>query len=269
MRMYGNLSKLIVIVSLFGGCRGLPQPAALPDAYHMRVGQLHIHSDFELTEDNRILRDLIAEREDICHTLGLPCGNEVIDVHLFRDGERYAQFLARHFPSVPSRRAFFVETDSRLAVYAHWSDRMAEDLRHEVAHGYLHAVVPGIPLWLDEGLAEFFEVPRGQNGLNRPHLDLLSDMMEHDGWQPDLGRLERLRDAAQMDQRDYAESWAWVYAMLHSEPEQREVLTKYLAEIYENGATEPISRRLAGQSSQPEQTLSKYLAELKQSTIVR
>ena len=74
------------------------------------------------------------------------------------------EYLTRNFPSVPSRRAFFLETDTRLAVYAHWSDRVAEDLRHEVAHGYLHSVVPGLPLWLDEGLAEYFEVPRGQNG---------------------------------------------------------------------------------------------------------
>jgi hypothetical protein len=200
---------------------------------------------------------------------GLPAGNEAIDVHLFADGERYAQFLTRHFPTVPSRRAFFLETDSRLAVYAHWSDRMAEDLRHEVAHGYIHAVVPAIPLWLDEGLAEYFEVPPVQNGLNPPHLALLSDMMEHDGWQPDLGRLERLRDATQMDQRDYAESWAWVYAMLHSEPEQREVLTGYLAELYANGIAEPISRRLAAHSEKPEQTLAKYLAGLKQAPTVR
>jgi hypothetical protein len=258
-----------VIVSFFGSCRGLPQPAALPDAHHMRVGHLQIHSDFELSNDHRIVRDLVTERDIISRTLGLPAGNEVIDVHLFADGERYAQFLHRHFPTVPSRRAFFLETDSRLVVYAHWSDHMAEDLRHEVAHGYLHAVVPGIPLWLDEGLAEYFEVPPVQNGLNPPHLALLSDMMEHDGWQPDLGRLERLRDATQMDQRDYAESWAWVYAMLHSEPKQREVLTGYLAELYETGVAEPISRRLAAHSDKPEQTLATYLANLKQGTAVR
>jgi hypothetical protein len=199
----------------------------------------------------------------------LPAGSEVVEVHLFADGERYAQFLQRYFPTVPSRRAFFLETDSRLVVYAHWSDHVAEDLRHEVAHGYLHAVVPGIPLWLDEGLAEYFEVPRAQNGLNPPHLALLSDMMQHDGWQPDLGRLERLRDATQMDQRDYAESWAWVYAMLHSEPEEREMLIGYLAELYENGVAEPISRRLAARSDKPEQTLATYLTNLKQSNTVR
>jgi hypothetical protein len=267
--MRGNLAKFVVMLSLAGGCRGLPQSAALPDAHQLRVGQLEFRSDFELPKDHRLVRELTAEREDLHRTLGLPSTDEVIVVYLFPDAETYGQFLSRHFPGVPPRRAFFLETDTRLAVYAHWSDRVAEDLRHEVAHGYLHAVVPGIPLWLDEGLAEFFEVPRGQSGLNRPHLDLLADMMHHDGWQPDLARLERLSDAAQTGQRDYAESWAWVYAMLHSEPEQREVLTGYLAELHERGAAEPLSRRLATRHVAPEQTLAKYLVGLKQDSRVR
>jgi hypothetical protein len=234
----------------------------------MRVGQLEFRSNFELPRDHRLVRELTAERDDICNTLGLPAGNEVITVYLFRDAETYRQYLSRYFPGVPSRRAFFLETDTRLSVYAHWSDRVAEDLRHEVAHGYLHAIVPDIPLWLDEGLAEYFEVPRGQNGLNRPHLDLLSDMTQHNGWKPDLTRLERLADAAQMDQRDYAESWAWVYALLNSAPEQREVLTRYVADVHAFGRIEPFSRRLAAQSSEPEQTLAEYLAELKRNPML-
>jgi len=268
--MRGNLLKLLLLMVLIGGCRGLPKPGTLPDAYHMRVGQLEIHSDFELTPDNRTILDLTSERDYICRTLNLPAGNEVIEVYLFRDGERYGQFLRQRFPGMPARRAFFVETDARLAVYAHWSDRMAEDLRHEVAHGYLHAVVPNLPLWLDEGLAEFFEVPQHMNGLNPPHLALLSDMMEHDGWLPEIGRLERLRDAGQMDQRDYAESWAWVYALLHSNPEQRQVLTNYLAELRVRRPIEPLSMRLAAVSGQPDETMAKYLVGMKrESTTVR
>jgi hypothetical protein len=244
------------------GCRGLPQPAALPDLHVFRVGQLEFRSNFELSRDHRLVRELTAERDDICNALGLPTSDEVITVYLFRDAETYGQYLMRHFPGVPSRRAFFLETDTRLTVYAHWSDRVAEDLRHEVAHGYLHAVVPGIPLWLDEGLAEYFEVPRGQYGLNRPHLQLLSDLTEHNGWKPNLGRLERLTDAAQMEQRDYAESWAWVYALLNSEPEQRAIITKYLADVHSSGTIEPLSRRILANSSEPDETLAKYLAEL-------
>jgi hypothetical protein len=267
--MRGKFGTVFVAAACLAGCRGLPQPAALPELHQIRVGQLEFRSNFELPRDHRLVRELTAERDDICNTLGLPAGNEVITVYLFRDAETYGQYLTRYFPGVPSRRAFFVETDTRLSVYAHWSDRVAEDLRHEVAHGYLHAIVPGVPLWLDEGLAEYFEVPRGQNGLNRPHLDLLSDMMQHNGWKPDLARLERLTDAAQMDQRDYAESWAWVYALLNSAPEQREVLTNYLADVHKSGRIEPLSRRVAAQSAEPDQTLANYLSELKRNATLR
>ena len=162
-----------------GGCRGSAAARRrCPMRTSCRVGQLVFHSDFELPSDHRLVRELTAERDDICHTLGLPSSNEAdrrVSVSRCRALRRNS--WRGIFPSVPSRRAFFLETDTRLAVYAHWSDRVAEDLRHEVAHGYLHAVVPGLPLWLDEGLAEYFEVPRGQSGLNRPHVDLLADMM--------------------------------------------------------------------------------------------
>lgn len=266
--MRGKLFTITVLLvaAALASCRGLPQPAALPDLHQFRVGQLEIRSNFELSRDHRLVRELTAERDDICHTLGLPPGNEVITVYLFRDAETYGQYLMRHFPGVPSRRAFFLETDTRLTVYAHWSDRVAEDLRHEVAHGYLHAVVPGIPLWLDEGLAEYFEVPRGQYGLNRPHVDLLSDLKQHNGWKPDLARLERLTDAAELDQQDYAESWAWVYALLNSEPDERAVLTQYLADIHLKGTVEPLSRRVVAMNAEPELTLAKFLGELKQNS---
>jgi len=259
--------KYIVFVVLWAtGCRvfvrpGLP-PESKPVAQHFRAGQLVFHSDFELPRDHRLVRDLVAERDDICGMLSLPVSDERIDVHLYHDAETYRRMLARHFPSVPSRRAFFLKTDTRLAVYAHWSDRVAEDLRHEVAHGYLHAVVPDLPLWLDEGLAEFFEVPRGQNGLNRPHLDLLCDMKAHNGWEPDLGRLERLTDASQMDQRDYAEAWAWAYFLLQSSPERRELLTRYLADLHSDGVAKPISLQLATHRAAPQRELETYLAGL-------
>ena len=93
-----------------------------------------------------------------------------IHVYLFEDADRFHEFVREERPDFPNRRAFFVETDTRLEVYAHWGGYVGEDLRHEVTHAYLHSVLPSIPLWLDEGLAEYFEVPRGRQGLNRDHL---------------------------------------------------------------------------------------------------
>ncbi len=254
--------QLFAALLAIAGCRSMPRQAALPSKYQLQADQLVLNSDFVLSADHRLVRDLTAERDDICQTLGLPPGNEPIEVYLFRDAETYGQFLLRHFPSVPSRRAFFLETDTRLTVYAHWSDRVAEDLRHEVAHGYLHAVAPGLPLWLDEGIAEYFEVPRGTNGMNPPHMDLLADMMQHDGWRPHLERLEQLTDAAQLDQRHYAEAWAWVYFLLHSDAQTTQLLTEYLADVRTHGRVEPLSARLATKYSEPAHTLAQYLTDL-------
>jgi hypothetical protein len=264
-RSYWHAMTALAVACM--SCRGLPRPAALPTAWQVPSEQLVFHSDFDLPSDHRLVRELTQERDDVCRVLDLPHTKEPIHIYLFRDASAYGEYLQRHFPSVPSRRAFFLKTDTQLAVYAHWSDRVAEDLRHEVAHGYLHAAVPELPLWLDEGLAEYFEVPRGHGGLNRPHLDLLADMMEHDGWKPNLSRLEQLSDASQMDQRDYAESWAWVYFLLSSELSRRDLLISHLTDLREQGASPPLSRRLGRKHSEPEATLAEYLVGLKQEVI--
>ena len=94
-------------------------------------------------------------------------------------------------------------------MYAYWGDRVAEDLRHEVAHGYLHAVVPNLPLWLDEGLAEYFEVPRGQDGVNRPHVELSPAVWPTAGG-PIWRGWKNCAKPTDMTQNEYAESWAWV-----------------------------------------------------------
>jgi len=161
------------------------------------------------------------------------------------------------------RRAFFVESDTRLTVYAYWGDRVAEDLRHEVAHGYLHAVVPGLPLWLDEGLAEYFEVPRGQSGLNRPHLEQLAVGMPST-WQPDLKRLEALRGTADMTQVDYAESWAWVHFLLETSPERQELLRRYLQSLGKSQPRESLSDALTRTDPQHVEKLREHLAVQRQ-----
>jgi hypothetical protein len=251
---------IILVVALTASCRGLPRPASLPAARQMPVEQLVFHCDFDLSPNDRLVRQLTAERADICQTLDLAGSAQLIDVYLFRDADSYGQFLNKRYPSVPSRRAFFVESDTRLAVYAHWSDRVGEDLRHEVAHGYLHSMVPNVPLWLDEGLAEYFEVPHSSNGLNKPHLELLADMMHYNGWHPNLSRLETLTDAGQMDQCDYAESWAWAYYMLQSTPQNRTLVVSYLTDLRSMEAPVTLRSRLAARSEKPEDLLATFIA---------
>lgn len=273
MRQFPKFRTISVLVSIalagmaVVGCRLLHQtPPALPsetpkDSGHLASGQLVIHSDFRIPSEHRLLREITSEREVVAEVLKLPPCEEPIHIHLFHDGDTFADYLRKNFPSMPHRRAFFVETDTRLIVYAHWSDHVAEDLRHEAAHGYLHGSVGNLPLWLDEGLAEYFEVPRGQHGLNQPHVELLAGMLEND-WQPDLKRLTELNDFAAMTQQDYAEAWAWVHYLLESSPAERELLQTYLANLRRDGTAEPIFRRLKKLRHAPEQNFVEHLSAL-------
>jgi hypothetical protein len=200
-------------------------------AHPTTVGQLVFHADFILPSENRLIDEIVAERQVIYDKLRLKPSDRQIHVHLFADEGDYKRHVSRRFPGFPERRAIFVETDRELAVYASWGEAIAEDLRHEVAHGYLHACVPNLPLWLDEGLAEYFEVGRGRDGVNRLHVDYLRGQLAVGGWRPNLPRLEQLIDAGELTQLDYAESWLWVHFLLHSEAGRETLLTGYLASL--------------------------------------
>ncbi|MEX2112139.1 MAG: DUF1570 domain-containing protein [Pirellulales bacterium] len=256
---------LIVFGCLACGCARLRTAPALPQRSSLVLDQLVVHSDAPLPKHHRLLDELQLQRSRLSTTLGLAVSDEPIHVYLFPSAEDLDAYMRVYFPNLPERRAFFVETDTRLTVYAYWGDRVAEDLRHEVAHGYLHAVVPRLPLWLDEGLAEYFEVPRGMNGVNQPHVEQLSVEFER-GRRPDLRRLEQLADAGAMTQSDYAESWAWVHLLLESTPERRQVLQGYLQSLTTPAETGPLSARvLTAPPGQVEQQLMDHVALLRQS----
>ena len=254
---------LILIGTLVAGCMHFGKPRlTLPGGHTVVRGQLVVHSDFPLAATHRLLEELTARRMDLSDRLAIPVSEEPIHVYLFDEADRFGGFVRLNYPEFPPRRAYFLETDTRLQVYAQWGDRVAEDLRHEVTHGYLHSVVPNLPLWLDEGLAEFFEVPRGHGGLNRVHLDWLAASVQLGEWRPNLGRLETLDRPFEMNQGDYAEAWAWVHFLLEAGPEHRRLLCAYLSDLRGQGAAEPLSVRLRRHLGDPERALVEHVRRL-------
>ena len=253
---------LAIACASLGCTRFTSRPSVLPAGHTLVLDPLVVYSDFALPPHHRLLEELVLERNDLLTKLQLPKSEEPVNVYLFDTEERFREFLHRYHPDFPQRRAFFVETDTRLTVYAQWGDRVAEDLRHEVAHGYLHSVVPGLPLWLDEGLAEYAEVPRGHAGLNQPHLRLLLDKLASFGWKPDLARLERINSASDMTQLDYAEAWAWIYWLMEGDHARRQIVQGYLDELRKGEAVPPFSVRLHHWFPQPEALLVAHLRSL-------
>ena len=219
------------------GCQSLIQTDTLarslerPAANELTRGQLVIHSDFRVPRRHRLLDELSMRRHDVTSTLDIPASDEPIHVYLFEDQERFANYMKRRHPLFPSRRAFFVKDDTNLMVYAWWGNRVGEDLRHEITHGYLHSVLNDVPLWLDEGLAEYFETPRANRGFNSAHFHLLLKKYDANEWQPDLARLEVLKNATSLSQMDYAESWLWAHYLMHHSTQTLELLRGYVKDL--------------------------------------
>ncbi len=258
------LSLVAVASAALAGCtawRPATGGAKLPQATSTVLDQLVVYSDSSLPHRHRLLEELNGQRNLLRTKLNLAPSDERVHVYLFGSADELKVFMRARHPDFPDRRAFFVETDTRLEVYAYWGDRVAEDLRHEVAHGYLHSMVPHLPLWLDEGLAEYFEVPRGDHGLNERHVHEIEAVLPG-GWHPDLRRLEQLQSAGQMNQLDYAEAWLWVHFMLETTPERLELLRGYLQALRNEETPEPISQRLRTLHLDYERKLSDYREEL-------
>jgi len=238
---------LVLILLLLSGCQSLPstRPSLLPSALELPQkrevvrGQLVIHSDFHLPRRHRLLDELESRRRDISQLLNIPVSDEQIHIYLFADEASFTDYMKRKHPLFPNRRAFFVKDDTSLMVFAWWGSRVAEDLRHEVTHGYVHSVINDIPLWLDEGIAEYFETPRVNRGFNSPHFHLLIEKYDSGEWKPDLARLESLRKAGELTQLDYAESWLWVHYMLHHDTQSSGLLQEHIRQFRLDPAKAP------------------------------
>lgn len=238
------LKMLLLLIACFWltGC-ATTRPLELPSKAIVQREQLIVHSDFDLPQRHRLIEELTDLRNDIVRSLQAPVSDEPIYVYLFEDSDRYERYMAEHHPLLPTRRAFFIKSDTTLRVYAYWGERVAEDLRHEVTHAYLHSVYPYLPLWLDEGIAEYFETGRGLQGIHRGHIALLSEQKAAGNWQPDLDRLESIARVSEMDQLAYAESWLWIHFALQ-DPTRAEILLRYLQTLRTDGQAPRLSRML-------------------------
>lgn len=225
------------------GDRGQP---LVPTQFQTKTGPYVVFSAEPIPADDGVVRQLHALRGQFEETLGLRVEEtgHPIEVYILGDRKSFEHFLTFYYPGLPPRRAFFIAQGERRVVYTFKSDRLDEDIRHEATHALIHLVVGSIPLWLDEGLAEHFEVT-DPSGLNREHLAKLPNDLR-DGWTPDMARLETLQSVPQMTPRDYRESWAWVHYILHSSSEGRAALLAYLGESRRGGEVKPLSQRLAG-----------------------
>ena len=163
----GHWALLLSAVAALGGCtapwvvqRNCAFDVALPQRYTVARPPLVIHSDFPLPAHDAAAgrADGPAARE-LGQRLGLPPAAERSKSTSSRAPSGSTSSSATAIRISPTAGRSSSRPTRELVVYAQGGDRLADDLRHEMTHAYLHSVVPDVPLWLDEGLAKYFELP--------------------------------------------------------------------------------------------------------------
>ena len=234
--------------------------AAKPGKYWLRASQYVFYSDVPLESGDSLFRELDGLPEQVQSELKLPPGGQIVEVFLFEDQPRYEAFMKDRYPWLPARRAYFIAEQRRpgaddLQVFTWMGEHIRTDLRHELTHATLHGVLKGVPLWLDEGLAGYFEQPPGMDGVNPGHLKALKEGVSA----PDLARLEKFGQVKQMEQAEYREAWAWAHFLLR-DPRAKAVLLEYAAKLQANPEPGPLLPALQAAVGDPNQALAEHLA---------
>lgn len=214
--------------------------------FEAQIGQFAIHSDFEVASNPNFVKQFGTLKADIESTLKIRIQDEAVHLILFKRQSNYRGYMRRYFPTVPTRRALFIKRRGPGMVFAYESNEMHIDVRHETTHALLNASLPYVPLWLDEGLAEYFESTPSGNTRSHPHHSSTRRQAQW-GRVPTLESLEAIGDLSDMGTTEYQQAWSWVHFLLHESDESRSVLIRFLQDLQAHAPPGQLSRRVASE----------------------
>jgi hypothetical protein len=211
-----------------------------------QIGQFQFHADAVFGQRQQEFSALRTLRDDLSESLDIEISGEPIHVILFARQQDYRQYLTHYFPEVPQRRALFIKRRGPGMVFAHRNPQLDVDLRHEISHALLNASLSYVPLWLDEGLAEYFEVLPQRRIADNEHGRTVRWRARLLQYTP-IEELEAVAELADMQTRHYRDAWSWVHFLLHESAASRRVLQRFLQDIQSGLPPGPLSRRVAAE----------------------
>lgn len=192
------------------------------------------HDGFELFSEVRvgsaqIVSELAGVRSELQALLQLGAGDQNVKVVIFSSLQSYRKHLTPRLPAASRRRALFYKKGQTFCIYTFRHTELVTDLRHEYTHALLHQALPFVPLWIDEGLAEFLE----ERPASRKKSSRLAGMKWRcrTGWKPNLKQLENIPSASAMNADHYRDSWGWVCFLVNDSDSTRGLLRAYLQAI--------------------------------------
>lgn len=203
------------------------------------IGIYVFRAEFPLRDVEALVVELGELQKDIESTLDLKCRERKIEVHLFSSRWNFNRYIRANVPEGVGRQALFVAGNDVGKVYAFRHPDFETDMRHETTHALLHNALPYVPLWLDEGLAEYFERPAPLRAQKRSRQDGIGGLLNRRI--APLPQLEAESKLADFTLTDYRDARCWVHFLLHGPPEAHAALEEFLATIPTGREPTPLS----------------------------
>ncbi len=241
--------RLLTFLGLGGGIQAFsPSVVCWGDEprqwlFELQVGRFTIHADFDVATLADLPLELTGLTGDVSSVLGIEATHQPVHVVLFASASEYQRYMRNYFPQLPERRALFIQDRGPGMLFAHWHADIASDVRHEVTHALLNDSSRPLPLWLDEGLAKYFEAERSRRFDGHAYLQEVSQRASR-GIVPTLQPLEAADQLSEFKEPHYRDSWAWVHFLIHRSAATRELLQRALAQHRSGADPLPLSRQL-------------------------
>lgn len=191
-------------------------------------------SELPLSDPDGLRRELLDLRRSVSELTALSFSGRSVSLHICSSRRRYISQVSPIAADARRQRGVYLRREGRPAIYTFEQRDLESILRHECVHALLHEALPYVPLWLDEGLASYFEAPAARRAHGHPYQSRVQWGVRL-GWRPSLATLESIRRSDEMDVGDYRHAWAWVHFLLHESDASRQVLRDFLQQIADGG----------------------------------
>ena len=192
-----------------------------------------------------LVRDLAIFRGALLELLGPEAGRSPLPtwVFLFRNRSSFEPYELHPERTTGRTAGWFATTrQANVIAFDASADRGPQVVLHEYVHFLIESSTPGVPLWLNEGLAEFYSTlevtPRGAE-IGRP-LEQYVRLLRARSLLP-LGELFAVDETSPLygeDERSslfYAQSWALTHWLLAGDESRQPQVSRFLARLRDGG----------------------------------
>ncbi len=212
-------------------------------SHQWRSGAFQIYTTVEEPLLRPLSDRLVPLKKEMEETLGISIDNQPVYLVVLSDQTEFELYLRTHFPNTPNRRALYIQNRGQGVVLTYLHSEWLIDARHECSHALLHQTGIKLPLWLDEGIAEYFENTEENPTYHPAHSPAVQTQLRY-GQVVEIEELEN-HAYSQLDAKGYRDAWSVVALLLHHSDETRQSLRTYVSDLQSGAAAGLLIRRLS------------------------